>query len=1369
MYVINRALGVAIGLNIVLFLPFVPSKLLAAVPFIIPRLLGSTGRRSPIMLTSFIRRNGKKKGPKQPRVWPSSRSRRPPTSPESFESPEILDINEKSIYAPPEETYGPFVQLDLSTEPWFPEELLHARRISRASTGFLRNSGVAPSRPEQESVHDLPSSSGSPKPVVYLDGPAEGSPAKKSVPAPIFIPDPKLDGLEIQHERAKAKDKLPDLPQNDVALMDPSSPGSESISAVSGTTLARALIANSFILSSVDRVNSLPRSAISRQDSATLPRELPPLPLSSGAGDVLEQRRSRISFGIMGRRPPSSGLYENASPDYPSTDSHYLTSPEFVLHSGQPRHISPISEVPSAPNTPMSLGVTFDPQCHDGKSASIIGREIGTGVDSGGTDVPHTASDILSTPPSSSVSKPSWSATESSQTDPSSPADHSLDEYSFMPPGPQTALLSSCSDSSASFITPSPVKRSDSHLWRRPVKSGAGGAGWKGADARAKTPYQRNKKQIRLLPITQSFDPFTPAMMASSIPRASVSHLPLVPSSAVPAGHLEMPPTAREGIDQDYSELLDYTITVSPDLGSSSHYTSTSSSAGYQTFPETPMFSPPLFSPDYLQPRALTLRTQRPPLPRSATLPSPREHAAWGVLEPSTSIEMNSAQSQNEDVSSPRRPQSIASPNYTVSLPLSDSPHGSPHSIGSVPASLAGKVSSTISETNSRRPSTARSERETDMPMLEHSKQTSDSTPHSASSTSSIRSDITSAQLSTPLTSPPCTATSAASVPLPESTTTSPHLPSNNFSSSTSASSQSLSQTGSSSTLSHPKATRATTVASPLAFGTSFLPNLIPTPSPPLSPRVSPPREPLPPVPPLSQSHAPISRPSSIPSISASFVAPPPYHSVVSERQDSAKVPLNDANHPMLRTQSNPAQERDDESLFPITLSLHPSGRIRGRPRPPLPIGPRRPSGPAQPLGSFVPGFRERFPSESAVAGNDSLGNSLTWHKLYEAAAKPLPKFQTPRPKWRGLTMEAAQWTLTSSQLQNIVSRAIKQSAEGSSFRLLCLETLDGEIAEEAHRLEMLHTDVKSRYKALVRKRWQLLGALAGHLEDAATCGTASRTLEELAETTLAHDQLADELHCIAEQLAQLKSLRDVHHASALAMALRKVNAAFLHQMEEKQKLREQIETLEAERDEGWKQAEDVAIEYDRMMEASRGPSMKATNRRSAHVSAVRKSSVRRSKAGLRLSSSRRRSANSAGSRGSVSVPQSAFEDIPPVPPFPLPQPSTTTTTLTSGAGLMYHSGTSAARALAHAQQELYEILGLDFQDTPSSGVVPSRPRSASKPSDLMHASVGLRRLSDGEMTHSLRTRRAHENRAIHSVILDDQKAMLTALGLMSN
>ena len=1021
--------------------------------------------------------------------------------------------------------------------------------------------------------------------------------------------------------------------------MDPSSPGSETLSAVSGTTLARALIANSFVLSSGERMNSYPRSAISRQDSATLPRELPPLPLGFGVGDIqrsssvppvpplqsnalLEQRRSCISGStMMGMKPSSVGLHtntENASSEYSSTDVYPLTPPELVLHSGQPRRISPISEVPSASNAPMSLKVIRH------QDVTSICREIRTRVESEESDDPHPASDILSTPPSSSgVPKPSWSTTDSSQTDPSSPVDHSLDEYSFVPPGLHTAMLSSGSDSSASFIMSSPIKRNDSNIRRRPMKAGAGGTIWRGmlhhffvnsnfvliveltgTGTRTRTPYQRNKKQIRLLPIVHSSEPqsvFTPTMMASSISRSSLSHLPLVPSSAVPAGHLEMPPTAREGIDQDYGEFFDYAITVSPDLGSSSHYTS-SSSAGYQTFPETPMFSPALFSPDYLRAQAPTLRTQRPPLPRSATLPSPRECIAWGKSGPAKST-VNSTQSQNEDVGSPRRPQSIASLNYTTPSPFS----------GSEPLG---------------------------------------SSPLSASSTSSIQSSFS--QSSTPLTTPPCTTDSvtvAASVPLSESTTNSPHRLSfsDDFSSSTLSSVDSQSPS------------RARTIASPPNFVTSFLPTLAPTPSPPLPPislRTST-------ASPLSQSHAPTSCSLSFPSVSASFVDPPSYRTVVPDDQGSTKVPPSDVDHPALLTQPNPVQERDRELPFQIPFSLYPGGRTRGR-RPPLPIGPRRPSGPARPLGSFVPGFRERFASESAVAGNNSLENTPTWHKLYEAASKPLPKFQTPPAKWRGLTVEAAQWTLTSSQLQNVISRAIKQSAEGSSIRLLCLETLDGEIAEETHRLEMLHTDIKFRYKALVRKRWQLLGALAGHLEDAVTVGTASRTLEELADVTLEHDQLADELHCTAEQLSQLKSLRDIHHSSALAMALRKVNSAFLHQVEEKQKLHERIEALEAERDEGWKQAEDVAMEYDRMVEASRGPATRATNRRSAHVSAVRKSSIRRSKAGLRLSSSRRSSANNAsGTRCSMPGPRSTFEDIPAVPPIPLSQSSATT--LTSG------------------------------------------------------------------------------------------------------
>lgn len=341
--------------------------------------------------------------------------------------------------------------------------------------------------------------------------------------------------------------------------------------------------------------------------------------------------------------------------------------------------------------------------------------------------------------------------------------------------------------------------------------------------------------------------------------------------------------------------------------------------------------------------------------------------------------------------------------------------------------------------------------------------------------------------------------------------------------------------------------------------------------------------------------------------------------------------------------------------------------------------------------------------------------------------------------------MEAAQWTLTSAELQGVVSRAMKHFSEGSSIRLLRLETLDGEIAEEIHRLEMLHTDVKSRYKMLVRRRWQLLGELTGHLESGVVGHAASIAMAELAEVTLAQDQLTDELHTVAEQLAQLEGLREVHHSSALAMALRKVNTIFLRQAAEMQKLREQLESLEAERDEGWKQAHDIAVECDKLMETAGEPGSKAPNKRSERVSAVRKSSIRQSKAGLRsTSASRRRSASSVRSRGSMSIPSSACkEDIPPLPSLPLRQQRSATSAVASASGSLCYSGASSATALAQAQQELYDMLGLKFQDTPAS----------SRPPDPMRSLANSRPLSDPDM----RARRARENRAIRSVILDDR------------
>lgn len=384
-------------------------------------------------------------------------------------------------------------------------------------------------------------------------------------------------------------------------------------------------------------------------------------------------------------------------------------------------------------------------------------------------------------------------------------------------------------------------------------------------------------------------------------------------------------------------------------------------------------------------------------------------------------------------------------------------------------------------------------------------------------------------------------------------------------------------------------------------------------------------------------------------------------------------------------------QETGSEINFaipPPSISANPgppsNTRSRTRARPPLPIGPRKPSGPGQPLGSFVPGIRERNGSVSSVGSGyaHGSGSGYAWRKLTAAASTPAPKFHTPPPRWRGMTMEAAQWTLTQHELQTIVSRAIKQSAEASSIRLLRDEMLDVDIPEEIHRLEMQRTDVKTKYKMLVRKRWQLMGALAGHLDGPDLCDpmSAARTVEELSEVSIALDRLTDELHTIVEQLGQLKSLRDVHSASALAMALRKVNATFLKQVAESQKLREQIDSMEAERDEAWKQAEDVAQDFDNLSDQvleSRGEpvegmaALRSSSRRSARVSAVRKSSIRQSKAGLRSVSkcrSQRSSVSSSGTRTSLMMSMSATsDDIPPVPPLPLHKPLGIVTSNLSG------------------------------------------------------------------------------------------------------
>lgn len=80
----------------------------------------------------------------------------------------------------------------------------------------------------------------------------------------------------------------------------------------------------------------------------------------------------------------------------------------------------------------------------------------------------------------------------------------------------------------------------------------------------------------------------------------------------------------------------------------------------------------------------------------------------------------------------------------------------------------------------------------------------------------------------------------------------------------------------------------------------------------------------------------------------------------------------------------------------------------------------------------------------------------------------PVLNFESTPVAWRGLPLETAQWTLSSPELQEIVSRAIRKTAQESFIRLLSLKTLDEELVAEMERLDTvsdkaasphLHTD----------------------------------------------------------------------------------------------------------------------------------------------------------------------------------------------------------------------------------------------------------------------------------------------------------------------
>lgn len=428
------------------------------------------------------------------------------------------------------------------------------------------------------------------------------------------------------------------------------------------------------------------------------------------------------------------------------------------------------------------------------------------------------------------------------------------------------------------------------------------------------------------------------------------------------------------------------------------------------------------------------------------------------------------------------------------------------------------------------------------------------------------------------------------------------------------------------------------------------------------------------------------------------------------------------------------------------------------------PLGPRKPSGSqGQNKFSSLESYRLRAGSVSSVHPNilrsgTGLGTSPASRKLSTSSirGRSAPRFPTMPVRWRGCTLDVARWTFTSQQLQEISSRVIKASAESYYVRLLKLETLDTELPEELHRLELLTMDLKTRIRAAVSARRELLDVLTTHASGTGRLDRhdLERIVEELGAITQLTDELNDEIYTAVDQIAQLKRLRDVHSSSALAMSLRKLNTSFLRQATENQLLRERVAALEAERDIAWTQAEHVAQEFDDLSAkleqgVASTPSSANNSRRASRVSAVRRSTIKVSRACLRHSLVGKTNSRTQNRSSSVSSFIQLSEAVPPVPPVPdiqdlgsgvsqqprhrppfiqtvdLPEQATPgappffqfdDSDLKSFiiAGLYSMTPNTETRAMAQAQRELCEMLGINLGDL---SALKSRPRSMSQDS----------------------------------------------------
>lgn len=103
-------------------------------------------------------------------------------------------------------------------------------------------------------------------------------------------------------------------------------------------------------------------------------------------------------------------------------------------------------------------------------------------------------------------------------------------------------------------------------------------------------------------------------------------------------------------------------------------------------------------------------------------------------------------------------------------------------------------------------------------------------------------------------------------------------------------------------------------------------------------------------------------------------------------------------------------------------------------------------------------GVQASAPDKASLSSRASTPAVKLLAKAPSLEPPPALNFEVPPVAWKGLPLQTAQWTFSSEQLQDIVSRAIRLSAQEGFIKLLSVKMLDEELTQELQRLDTVRT-----------------------------------------------------------------------------------------------------------------------------------------------------------------------------------------------------------------------------------------------------------------------------------------------------------------------